>query len=126
MADTPAVPDGLTLAPAPHLGVPLSSARMAWGVSLALVPAAAWGIFLFGLSALEVLGASILAALVTEALSALLFRRFTLHDGSAFLHRAPRRALDAARGAAVRACRRRRLSAFSSSSRRSVAWGRTG
>src|ERR1700690_4328260 len=75
----------LTLAPAPHVGVPVSTARMAWGVSFSLAPAVAWGIFLFGLSALQVLGASILAALVTEALSALLLRRFTLHDGSAFL-----------------------------------------
>ena len=87
MADTRRArsPIGLTLAPAPHLGVPLSTARMAWGVSLSLVPAAAWGIFLFGPPALFVLGSSILAALATETLSSLLLRRFTLHDGSAFL-----------------------------------------
>jgi electron transport complex protein RnfD len=58
---------------------------MAWSVSLSLLPATAWGVFLFGPSALLILGSSIGAALVTEALSALLFRRFSLHDGSAFL-----------------------------------------
>jgi Na+-translocating ferredoxin:NAD+ oxidoreductase subunit D len=76
---------GLTLAPAPHLGVPVSTARMAWSVSLALFPAAAWGVFMFGAPALFVLVSSIAAALAAEALSALLFRRFTLQDGSAFL-----------------------------------------
>jgi Na+-translocating ferredoxin:NAD+ oxidoreductase subunit D len=78
-------PVGLTLAPAPHVGVPVSSARMAWSVSLCLLPATAWGVFLFGPSALLILGSSVGAALVTEALSALLFRRFSLQDGSAFL-----------------------------------------
>jgi Na+-translocating ferredoxin:NAD+ oxidoreductase subunit D len=58
---------------------------MAWSVSVALLPATAWGIFLFGVPAVFVLVSSILAALVTEALSSLLLRRFTLHDGSAFL-----------------------------------------
>jgi Na+-translocating ferredoxin:NAD+ oxidoreductase subunit D len=76
---------GFTLSPAPHFGVPVSTARMAWSVSLSLLPATAWGVFLFGPSALLILGSSIGAALVTEALSALLFRRFSLHDGSAFL-----------------------------------------
>jgi Na+-translocating ferredoxin:NAD+ oxidoreductase subunit D len=76
---------GLTLAPAPHLGVQVSTARMSWSVSLSLFPAAAWGVFLFGLPALLVLASSIGAALAVEALTAPLFRRFTLQDGSAFL-----------------------------------------
>jgi electron transport complex protein RnfD len=58
---------------------------MAWLVVVSLIPATAWGIVLFGLPAVIVLCASIGAALASEALTSLLFRRFTLHDGSAFL-----------------------------------------
>jgi electron transport complex protein RnfD len=58
---------------------------MAWSVSLSLLPATTWGVFLFGASALLVLVTSVATALLTELLSSLLFRRFTLHDGSAFL-----------------------------------------
>ena len=78
-------PAGFTLSPAPHVGVPVSTARMAWSVSLSLLPATAWGVFLFGLPALLILGSAIGAALVAEAVSAPLLRRFSLHDGSAFL-----------------------------------------
>ncbi len=78
-------PSGLILAPAPHLGVPVSTARMAWSVSVSLLPAAGWGVFMFGSPALFVLASSIGAALAVEALTALLFRRIALQDGSAFL-----------------------------------------
>jgi electron transport complex protein RnfD len=71
--------------PAPHLGVRMSSARMTWLVSLSLLPAAAWGVFLFGTPALMVLGTAITAAVAAEAASTLPFGRFTLGDGSAFL-----------------------------------------
>ncbi len=75
----------LSLPPAPHLGVRVSSAGMTWLVALSLAPATAWGVFLFGVPALLVLAVSIGAAIVAEALSSLLLRRFTLHDGTAFL-----------------------------------------
>jgi electron transport complex protein RnfD len=83
MADTRQ--GGIVLSPAPHLGQRSSTAAMAWLVVVSLVPATAWGIFLFGLPAVIVLCASVGSALASEALTSLLFRRFTLHDGSAFL-----------------------------------------
>ncbi len=84
MPDTenPAV---LVLGTAPHLAVRMSTSRMNWLVSLALLPAAGWGVFLFGASALVVLGFSIGAALFAELAATLPFGRFTLRDGSAVL-----------------------------------------
>jgi electron transport complex protein RnfD len=73
------------LMPAPHIGVRMSTARMTWLVSLCLLPASAWGVFLFGTPALIVLGISIGTALLAEIASTLPFGRFTLRDGSAFL-----------------------------------------
>jgi electron transport complex protein RnfD len=63
----------------------MSTARMTWLVSLSLVPAAVWGVFLFGLPAVRVIVISLCAALISELASSALFRRFTLGDGSAFL-----------------------------------------
>jgi electron transport complex protein RnfD len=87
MADTraPRAPVRLTVSPAPHLGASMSTARMTWLVSLSLVPAAVWGVFLFGLPAVRVIVISLCAALISELASSALFRRFTLGDGSAFL-----------------------------------------
>jgi len=80
-----AVPALLPLMPAPHLGVRMSTARMTWMVSLCLLAAAAWGVFLFGLPALGVLAVSIGTAALAELAVTLPFRRFTLADGSAVL-----------------------------------------
>ena len=111
--------------PAPHIGVRLSTARMSWMVCLCLLPSALWGVFLFGLPALGVLGISIGTAALAELAATLPFRRFTLADGSAVLTGCiigllcPR--------ACPCTCRQRRLlSASSSSNRPSAAWGRTG
>jgi electron transport complex protein RnfD len=78
-------PAKLTISAPPHLGVHTSTARMAWLVSLSLLPAAAWGIFLFALPAACVLATSLCTALFAELCSSAIFRRFTLGDGSAFL-----------------------------------------
>lgn len=75
----------LSLMPAPHLGVGMSTVRMTWLVSLSLLPAAAWGVFLFGSPALIVLAFSIGAAAAAELAATLPFGRFTLRDGSAVL-----------------------------------------
>ena len=80
-----AAPPPLPLMPAPHLGVRLSTKRMTWMVSLGLFPAAAWGVFLFGLPAMGVLAVSIGTAALAELAVTLPSRRFTLADGSAFL-----------------------------------------
>jgi electron transport complex protein RnfD len=63
----------------------MSTARMTWLVGLCLLPAAGWGVFLFGTPALIVLAVSIAAAILAELASTLPFGRFTLRDGSAFL-----------------------------------------
>jgi electron transport complex protein RnfD len=63
----------------------MSSARMSWLVCLCLLPAAGWGIFLFGIPALTVLGFSVGTAVLAELASTLPFGRFTLRDGSAVL-----------------------------------------
>ncbi|WP_026294993.1 RnfABCDGE type electron transport complex subunit D [Sediminispirochaeta bajacaliforniensis] len=62
-----------------------STSSIMWSVTLALLPAAAWGIYLFGARALTVLLVSIAAAVVTEAIIAAFLGRFTLFDGSAVL-----------------------------------------
>jgi electron transport complex protein RnfD len=76
---------GLVLSSAPHLGVHSSSARMSWLVAAGLLPAAAWGVFLFGVPAALVLAVSVGSALLAELLSSLLFKRLTVSDGSAVL-----------------------------------------
>jgi electron transport complex protein RnfD len=63
----------------------MTTARMAWTVSLCLLPSALWGVFLFGLPAVGVLAASIGTAALAELAATLPFGRFTLADGSAFL-----------------------------------------
>ena len=75
----------LSLIPAPHLGVSMSTVRMTWLVTLSLLPAAAWGVFLFGSPALILLAFSIGTAAAAELASTLPFGRFTLRDGSAVL-----------------------------------------
>lgn len=69
---------------APHLRVRMSTSRMAWLASLSLLPAAAWGIVLFGLPALIVLVVSIASAAAAEAAATLPRGKVTLGDGSAF------------------------------------------
>jgi len=78
MADSP-----LTVSPAPHVGGLISSARLNWSVALSLLPASAWGVFLFGLPALQVLAVAAATALVTDALASLAWGKAILRDGSA-------------------------------------------
>ncbi len=56
-----------------------------WSVTACLVPASAWGVYVFGWYALAVLLVSISAAVITEAVIARLMNRRTLFDGSAVL-----------------------------------------
>lgn len=71
--------------PAPHVRKAASTPELIWSAVLCLLPAAGWGILVFGIPAALVLLASIGTALACEALTALLRREFTLPDGSAFL-----------------------------------------
>lgn len=62
-----------------------TTARIMWTVTCALLPAAAWGVYVFGWGAFVVLATSIAAAAVSEAVAAALAGRMTLRDGSAVL-----------------------------------------
>jgi electron transport complex protein RnfD len=62
-----------------------STSSVMWAVSLCLLPAGVWGVWVFGLKVLGVLFASILSAVVAEAAMAFLLKKNTLKDGSAFL-----------------------------------------
>ncbi len=62
-----------------------STSRIMWAVTACLLPAAAWGVYVFGAYALWVMAMSTAAAVGTEALIARALGRNTLHDGSAVL-----------------------------------------
>jgi len=75
---------GLILEVSPHLRHPDSTPRIMWSVVAALSPAAIWGAIVFGRGAILVLSLSVSAALLTEALIEVLFRKpLTIGDGSA-------------------------------------------
>ena len=74
-----------TLHPAPHLHDGTSTRRMMWFVVLCLLPALAWGVVLFGLRALLVVGVALVSAVIGELIGNLIMRRLTILDGSAVL-----------------------------------------
>ncbi|HUT78816.1 MAG TPA: RnfABCDGE type electron transport complex subunit D, partial [Polyangia bacterium] len=75
-----------TISSSPHAHGGASSARIMWTVAAALLPAAAWSVWLFGLPALQVIVATIAFSAVFEAACQLVGRRpVTLQDGSAVL-----------------------------------------
>ena len=69
----------------PQIHSKASTARIMWSVSLCLLPASAWGVYVFGIRALLVLAVSIASSVVTEYFAARLLGKTTLNDGSAFL-----------------------------------------
>jgi electron transport complex protein RnfD len=74
------------IASSPQFHGGLSTTMVMWHVSLALLPAAAWGVYIFGLRALLVMVVSITASALMEFfLSRLDGRENTLYDGSAVL-----------------------------------------
>jgi len=77
----------LICSPSPHLHKRDESvSRIMWTVTACLIPAGIAGVFIFGLSALEVIILGVVSALGTETLLQLLTKRkITILDGSAFL-----------------------------------------
>jgi electron transport complex protein RnfD len=69
----------------PHLHEGSNTARIMISVILCLLPAGAWGVFLFGLYSLYVIMASVAACVLTELIITRLLGRFTLNDWSAVL-----------------------------------------
>jgi len=80
-----AEPRPLSVSPAPHVVGLVSSLRLTWTVAGCLLPAAAWGVILFRVPALEVLGVAAGSALISELLTSIVTGRVTLGDGSAFV-----------------------------------------
>lgn len=79
------IADQLRITSSPQYHDEASTSRIMWSVTLCLLPAAAWGVYLFGIRALLVLLFSTAAAAGNEALIARSMGRRTLHDGSAVL-----------------------------------------
>ena len=74
-----------TVSVSPHVHSGNSIRRSMLLVTCALLPAAAWGVWSFGLSALIVLLVSIASSLLTEYLLGLVSKEKTLSDGSALV-----------------------------------------
>ena len=74
----------LVLTGAPHIRSGESISKIMWSVIIALTPAAAFSVYLFGIPALKLMAVSVAAAVAAEALIQLLLRkRVTALDGSA-------------------------------------------
>lgn len=77
--------DNMLVGPAPFIHEPMSTTSLAWGTSLALLPALGWGVYCFGFGALAVVAVAVASALAGEGLINLVHREFSLYDGTAFL-----------------------------------------
>ena len=76
----------LIVSVAPHIRAKVSTKRIMWAVNLALIPAGAAGVFIFGINSLYVIMASVLSAVVTEwAILAFRKKEIAIFDGSAVL-----------------------------------------
>ncbi len=76
----------LIVSTSPHIHKDISIPRIMWSVNLALLPAATYGIYLFGIHVLWVLITGILTAVITEVVLQWMMKRpQTIADGSAFL-----------------------------------------
>jgi len=70
----------------PHVYAKVSTKRIMWAVNLALIPAGAAGVFIFGVYSLYVIAASVLSAVVIEwAILAIRKKEIAVLDGSAIL-----------------------------------------
>ncbi|MBT3274788.1 MAG: RnfABCDGE type electron transport complex subunit D [Spirochaetales bacterium] len=69
----------------PQIHRPESTTTVMWSVAACLVPAAVWGIYVFGLRALVVILVSIGASVLCELSLGLVLKRNTIADGSAVL-----------------------------------------
>ncbi len=75
----------LEITSSPQFHDAASTPRIMWSVTACLIPASAWGVYVFGWYALAVLLVSTAAAVITEAVIARVMNRRTLFDGSAVL-----------------------------------------
>ncbi len=83
MSEAPAPPP-FVVTPGPHLRTEDRTASIMWWVNAALVPTAAWGVWVFGPPALEVILATVAGAVLAEWIgNRALRQRPTVRDGSA-------------------------------------------
>ncbi|MFP4363751.1 MAG: RnfABCDGE type electron transport complex subunit D [Spirochaetia bacterium] len=75
----------MLISSSPHVHQRFSTSRIMWSVVLCLIPAAIWGIYIFGPHSVIVLTASVAAAVATEGVFNLFYKKVTVLDGSAFL-----------------------------------------
>lgn len=74
-----------TVSSSPHVHSSADSHKIMYVVVAALLPAALWGVFVFGLHALLVLLVSIASAVLVEFLLGTVSKEMTIQDGSALL-----------------------------------------
>ncbi len=80
------VNNSLIVSVGPHICAEVSTKRIIWAVNLALIPAGAAGVFIFGVYSLYVIMASVLSAVVTEWVILVVRKKeIALPDGSAIL-----------------------------------------
>lgn len=76
----------LTVSTSPHIRTEESISRIMWSVSASLAPAAIFGVYNFGISALTIIVLGILSAIAFEYLiQKIRGKEITINDGSAFL-----------------------------------------
>ena len=76
----------MVMSTSPHIRTKMTTPVVMWTVVVALIPAAVWAVYMFGISSLIVIGVSIAAAVLTEMIITMLLKKpLTLRDGSAFL-----------------------------------------
>lgn len=79
------IQDQIRVTSSPQYHDEASTSRIMWSVTACLLPAAAWGVYVFGMYALWVMVMATVAAVATEWAIATVLNRSTLHDGSAVL-----------------------------------------
>ncbi len=70
---------------APQIYDRTTTSTIIWHVVLCLLPAAGWGMYIFGINAVRIVFTAVFTAVAVEGAIGLLLKRFTLYDGSAFL-----------------------------------------
>ncbi len=76
----------VTISSAPHIRVKDSVAKIMWTVVIAMLPAAVYSVYLFGMPALKIYAAAIISAMAAEALFQFFMKRpVSLLDGSAVI-----------------------------------------
>lgn len=78
-------PQNVLITTSPHLHERSSTPVIMWSVTLCLVPAGLWGVYIFGIYSLAVICVSIASAVLAEFIITRISKKLTIHDGSAFL-----------------------------------------